>query len=128
MNTEIPIDSNHEPPEDGCAICGFMNPDFQDYEKPFTNCRPRELQGIAGGDGSCAPRTDTFYPIWRKEEPQRYENHARSSFNIEDVSPHWLRELVRLFPEPSTPCNCNDPRKFRCWIYLRITGNSWSLE
>jgi hypothetical protein len=119
--------NHHEPIEDGCEICGFMKPDFLDYEVLYRNDSSCELRGIAEGDGTDRSHLDTFYPTLRQQEPKRYENHARSSFNVEDVSPNWLREeLVRLFPEASSRSplyKSNDPGKFHCWV-SRITGNS----
>jgi hypothetical protein len=119
--------NQREPTEDGCEICGFMKPDFEADEDLYRNYRRRESRGTAEGNGSGRSSLDTFYPTLRQQEPRRYENHACSSFNTEEVRPDWLgEELVRLFPEarnPAPPYKLNDPGKFHWWIrYVGLLG------
>jgi hypothetical protein len=71
--------------------------DFRYYEDLNRKYHPRPLRGrgIAEGDGSSTPQLDVFYPTFRQQEPRRYENHARSSFNI-DVGPESSEESATV--------------------------------
>jgi hypothetical protein len=119
----------HVPVVDDCRICGFMNPDFKDYDDLYSNYCPREFGSTAVGGGRSY--LDKLYPIWRRDEHYRYQNHSRFSRydNIEAVSPDWLREeLKRLFPETrkapvhlSPPVLLNDQSKFHCWSSRAVT-------
>ena len=114
-----PSHNHHEPTKDGSEICGNTMQDFRYYDLN-RNCRPRQIRGIAEGVGSSTTHLDTFYPTSRQQEPRRYENHARSLFNI-DVGPELSEESKPLFPE------ARNSGKFPCWI-CRIIGNSCWTE
>ena len=109
MINPAPNQNRHEPTEDGSDIWGNTMPGIRYYEdftrKPFP--RPLQDRGIAEGDGISTPQLDTFYPTFRQEEPKRYENHARSSLNI-DVGSDLSEESKPLFPGASNsgkfPC------------------------
>jgi hypothetical protein len=86
------------PVEDSCSICGFLNPNFEDDDL-YSSYYPREFRGIAEGSGGS--HMNTFCHARPQKEAQ---DPNPSSFNIEDVSPDWLRdELKRLFPEVRKP-------------------------
>jgi hypothetical protein len=109
---------NHGPTEGGYEIWGNTMPDFRYYEVLNRNSRPRQIRDRdnAERDGRNTPQLDTFYPTFRQQEPRRYENHGRSSSDI-DVGPELSEESKPLFPE------ARNSGKFPCWI-SRIIGNS----
>ena len=110
-----PNNSLHEGTEDGCEFCGFMKPDFRDDEENMDR-NSRELRGMAKSGGG-----STHTPTFRQQELRRYENHGRSSFNIEDLGPVWIQEEIkRLFPDT------RNPGKFPCWISRSIWNSCWT--
>jgi hypothetical protein len=115
----------HVPMEDSCRICGFLNPDFEGYDDLYSNYCPREFRGISEDSGRS--HLNTFYPVQRQDEVERYANYSRFSWysNIEAVSPDWLREeLKRLFPEvrdPAPPFFFSDPGEY----IAGVVGNSF---
>jgi hypothetical protein len=89
------------PTENGCNICGFMNPNFENTYDLYSSYCPREFGGIAGG--GARSYMGKVYPTWSQDVPERYPNHERFSW-YEAVGPDWLREeLKRLFPQPTNP-------------------------
>jgi hypothetical protein len=112
----------HVPMEYSCNICGFMNPNFKDYQELYSNYCPRAVGSISeGSDGLYFNR---IYAVRRQNEVERSPNRSRfSSYNIiEKVGPEWLRyELQRLFPETSNPAPSvllSDPGK----LSARVLG------
>ena len=90
--------NQHYPTGDGCDLCGFMKPNFREDEENVdrNSC---ELRGMAESGSS-----STYNPTFRQHEPRRYENRARSSFNVENLGPVWIqKEIKRLFPEARKP-------------------------
>jgi hypothetical protein len=90
--------NHHEPTGDECELCGFMKPDFREDEDNVDR-NSRELRGMEEG-----ARSSIYNTTFRQQEPRRYENLARSSFNVEDLCPLWIQEEIkRLFPEARKP-------------------------
>jgi hypothetical protein len=97
MNPD-PDNNHHKPTGDECELCGFMKPDFRGDEDNVDR-NSRELRGMKESGGS-----SIYNPTFRQQEPRRYENHAKSSFNVKYLGPVWIQEEIkRLFPEARKP-------------------------